>query len=452
MQRLVMESLQQWIRRQRRKSLILRGARQVGKTWAVRELAKSTGRQLVEINFERDTHLRAIFDNDLDPKTILNGLELRLDRRIHAAESLLFLDEVQDCPRALTALKHFTDSELGLPVIAAGSYLGMLEGATGGVSQPIGYVDDLTVFPMSFEEFLLASDPHPSLLESYYKIFHHFPIAHERLLNLYREYLYVGGMPEAVKIWFETGKTTGSILAQTRAVRDIQKGLLTKYKSDFAKYHPRDALNIARTWELVAEQLARSFTEVSRFRFKDTISGKRDYKAFTHYFARLDACGLTHRSFVTEHPIYPLKSHKKESMFKCYFGDTGLLLAEMDVEFQALEPSRGITYKGPLAENFVANNLVQLGFPLFAFVRANGSAEIEFLIQNHGEIIPIEVKNNQTTAKSLRWYLDHYQPPYGIKFSNQLGSQQDTIKHYPIYCCGEVLKTILQVSSQPTYS
>lgn len=443
MQRLVIENLHQWLHQQGRKTLILRGARQVGKTWAVRELAKSAGRQLVEINFERDTQLRAIFDNDLDPKTILTGLELRLDRRIDVASSLLFLDEVQDCPRAITALKHFTDSGLGLPVIAAGSYLGMLEGTTVGISQPIGYVDDLTVFPMSFEEFLLASDPHPTLLEGYYKISQSIPIAHDKLLSLYREYLYVGGMPEAVKIWFGTRKTTGSVLAQTKAVRDIQKGLLSKYKADFAKYHPRDALNIARTWELVAEQLSRSFSEVSRFRFKDSISGKRDYKAFANYFERLEACGLIHRSYVTEHPLYPLKAHKKDSMFKCYFGDTGLLLAEMDVEFQALEPSLDITYKGPLAENFVANNLAQLGYPLFAFARANGSAEIEFLIQNRGKIIPIEVKNNQTTAKSLRWYVDQYQPPYAIKFSNQIGSQQDNTKHYPIYRCGEVLKSIL---------
>lgn len=444
MKRLVLDHLHHWYGKKNRKSLILKGSRQVGKTWSVRVFAKEVDLDLVEVNFEREGRLKALFDQDLDPKTIVTGLEMSLDRRIDKSRTLLFFDEVQDCPRALTALKHFTDSDPQLPVIAAGSYLGLYEGTTEGVSQPVGYVDEITVFPMSFEEFLVAADPHPTLLEGYLNGTPLGPLAYEVLISLYRDHLFVGGMPEVVHLWFETKKSSGSLLAQTYAVRETQKNLLSKYKADFAKYHPRDAFNIARTWEIVAEQLSKSFTEVSRFRFKSQISGKRDYKSFAHYFARLEACGLIHRSFVIEEPRYPLKGQKKESIFKCYFGDTGLLLAEMDVSYQALALSADISYKGPLAENFVCNNLVRLGFPLFAFLRPRAATEIEFLVQHQADVIPIEVKNNHTTAKSLRWYLDEYKPPYGIKFSSKQGGTTENIKHYPIYMCGQVLKTLLQ--------
>lgn len=441
MRRLILDQLCHWLKQPNRKSLVLRGPRQVGKTWVVREFAKAQGLELVEINFERDAKLRKVFEQDLDPRKLMSSLEIILDRRIDIAKAILFFDEVQDCPRALTALKHFSDSELKLPVIAAGSYLGLFEGAVEGVSQPIGYTNDLKMFPMTFLEFLWAAEPPEALLDCYHKR-DLSNIAHSALLQHYRDYLFVGGMPEIVNTWFQLKRETGSLLVQANAVRDLQKNLLGRYKADFAKYHPRDALQIARTWEIVAEQLARSFSEVSRFQFKGAIPGKRDYKAFANYFARLEAAGLIHRSYIIEEPGYPLKAFKKESFFKCYYGDTGLLLAEMDVAYRALDPSADVSYKGPLAENFVANALVRLNFPLFAYVRSRADAEIEFLIQHETAVIPIEVKNNQTTAKSLRWYREQFKPPFALKFSQKLGGLDGDIRHYPIYVCDGIFQEL----------
>lgn len=408
----------------------------------MRELARSAKLELVEINFERDKSLRAVFADDLTPSTILSNLEIVLNRPINPTNTLLFLDELQDCPRALTALKHFTDAQFSLPLIGAGSYLGLLEGTVEDVSQPIGYVDELTLFPMSFEEFLRAADAPPSLLEHYLQPQGLNTVAHEALLQLYRNYLFVGGMPEVVGTWFEIKKHSGTLLAQTVAVRELQKSLLSKYKADFAKYHPRDALHIARTWEIIAEQLSRNFTAVARFQFKGGLPGKRDYKAFADYFTRLEACGLVHRSYVIEDGIYPLKSRKKEALFKCYYGDTGLLLAEMDMSLQSLEASAEVYYKGPLAENFVAINLIRLGYPLFSFVRSRGDAELEFLIQHQAKVVPIEVKNNQTTAKSLRWFSKQFKPQLVLKFSNKMGVVEPGVWHYPIYLCEKVLQKL----------
>ncbi|MBF0442631.1 MAG: ATP-binding protein [Oligoflexales bacterium] len=440
MYRTLLEDLGKWHRSSDRKSLILSGSRQVGKTWLVREFARLNNLELIEINFEETPKMVSIFAASLKPEDIVTAIELTLNRRIILEKSLLFFDEVQQCPIAITALKHFTDHKCRLPVIATGSYLGLLEGKTEGISQPIGYVEELKLFPMNFDEYLLATDPHPALAEAMENHSKLTPVVHERLLSLYREYLFVGGLPQVVATWLNGLKAKDSLLLLIQTVRALQKKLLAEYKADFAKYHPRDALNIARTWEFVAENLSRSLSEVKRFTFKDKIPGKRGYGDFANYFIRLEACGLIYRSFVTDTPVYPLKSQKKDSLFKCFYFDSGLLLSEMDFEYTALNPDKDIIYKGPIAENFIAGELVRLGISPFSYVKSNSTAEIEFLIQKDGKIIPIEVKNNNPSAKSLAWFMKEFDPVVAIKFSNSIGSISEKVKHYPIYLCHQVLK------------
>jgi len=434
--------LEKWSSSPSRRSLILRGSRQVGKTWAVRELARRLGLTLVEVNFERLVSARRAFDGDLDPEIILQNLEITLNTLIDRQSTLLFLDEVQDCPRALTALKHFTEN-LSLRVIAAGSYLGLVEGKGEGASQPIGYVDELTMHPMAFDEFVRAAQAHPTLLELLAAGDLPSSTAHRALLDLYRDYLFVGGMPAVVDLWFTRRAYGASVLESISEVRAMQKDLLLRYKADFAKYYPRDAFNIGRTWELVAEQLAKSMTIVNRFKFKSQISGKRDFRAFANYFACLEACGLIHRSFMIERPLHPLRAHKRESLFKCYYFDTGLLLAEVDFAYAALAGDQDVSYKGPIAENFIACELVRHGVPLFCYAKANSTAEIEFIAQREVWFVPIEVKNNDTRAKSLDSFMKEFHPEYAIKFSNRVGDLSTMVKHYPIYVAGVVLRRLV---------
>jgi predicted AAA+ superfamily ATPase len=431
-----MDSLNDWFSSKKRKSLILRGARQVGKTWLVREFCKQKGLNLVEINFEKQELFKRIFTESIEPEQVIQNIEL-ITKQPVGADSLIFFDEVQDCPIALTSLKHFTESSFRFPVVAAGSYLGLAL-KSEAVSQPVGYVDELTLYPMTFEEFLRANEAHPSLVEASLGEKPVNTIIHSELLKLYRHFLFVGGMPECVKTWIESD----SALNGMNDVRRIQKTLLSRFKADFSKYFARDAFHISRTWELVAEQLTRDFSAVRRFQFRDSIPGKRDFRAFSDYFACLSACGLVHLSHVINHPVYPLKTQKKDSLFKCFYFDTGILLAEVEYDFDLLAPESDVIFKGPIAENFVACELAKRETTLFSYLKQNSTAEIEFLIQKKSQIIPIEVKNNSAKAKSLASYIDEFEPKQAVKLSQSIGGSSSSLVHLPIYqvalACGDL--------------
>jgi len=425
--RTAMASLEQWLSSKKRKSLILKGARQVGKTWLVREFCRQQSLNLIEINFEKQEIFKKIFESSIEPHHVVQNIEVITKQQV-GKNSLIFFDEVQNCPIALTSLKHFTESLASVPVLAAGSYLGLaLKSET--VSQPVGYVDELCLYPMSFEEFLRATNPHAALIQAYLGEVKVNAITHSELLKLYRHFLFVGGMPECVKTWVEADR----LLNGMNDVRRVQQTLLSRFKADFSKYFARDAFHISRTWELVAEQLTHDFSAVKRFQFKDHIPGKRDYRAFSDYFSCLSACGLIHMSHVINHPVYPLRTQKKDSLFKCYYFDTGLLLAEIDYDFDLLSPSSDVIFKGPIAENFVACELSKRNSALYSYVKQNSTAEIEFLIQKRNRVIPIEVKNNSTKAKSLSFYMAEFSPERAVKLSQSMGGESSGFLHLPVY-------------------
>ncbi len=422
-----MASLEEWFGSKKRKSLILKGARQVGKTWLVREFCRQQNLKLIEINFEKQEVFKKIFHDSIEPHHVIQNIELITKQKV-GDHSLIFFDEVQDCPIALTSLKHFTESSSSIPVVAAGSYLGLAL-KTESVSQPVGYVEELCLYPMTFEEFLKASSCHTAVLDAYFGDAPVSTIIHLDLLKLYRTFLFVGGMPECVQTWVDSTSPLNGI----NDVRRIQHTLLSRFKADFSKYFARESFYISRTWELVAEQLTQEFSAVKRFQFKDNIPGKRDYRAFSDYFSCLSACGLIHLSHVINHPIYPLKTQKKDSLFKCFYFDTGLLLAEVDYDYDLLSPSADVIFKGPIAENFVACEISKRNVDLYSYVKHNSTAEIEFLIQKKNQVVPIEVKNNSTKAKSLTSYINEFAPKHAVKLSQSMGGESSGVLHLPIY-------------------
>ena len=426
MQRILLSKFREWLHSPRRKSLILRGARQVGKTWFVRDAAEQLGYELVEINFEETPEMSRCFSGNLAPHKVVENIEVALNRSI-SNKTILFFDEVQSCKEAYVSLKFFTDRMSELPVVAAGSHLRILE-QMEDVSHPVGYVDDMTLFPMNLEEFILATNPHNALIEQLDKKKPASAEMHDRLLSLYQDYLYVGGLPECVKLWC----SNATLLNRIQAVRDAQLKLLNLYKSDFSKYHGRDALGLVATWEAIARQLHLSVnTGTARFKFKGVLSGKKEFSQFRNHFQRLEASGLIHCCPVVDQGSYPLKVHMKDSLFKAFFFDTGILLCELDYSYQALNSLNEISYKGFLTENYVAIQLKQNVRDLFSY--STKSSEIEFLLQMETSVLPIEVKNNNLRAKSLASFISKNNTSKAIKLSNHPYFKDGIVENLPLY-------------------
>jgi len=426
MHRSLHQAFQAWLTKVGRKPLILRGARQVGKTWFVRQYSQSAGLNLLELNFEANPALKACFEDTLEPKEILEQLEVMLDRSIEP-NTLLFLDEIQACPKAYVALKFFCDKQPDLPVVAAGSHLGILE-QMDSVSHPIGYVEEMQLFPMSFEEFLIAVQPQKILLEALHQNKKLPKVIHDKLMTRYREYLFVGGLPETVELW----RKDQPLKQRIDAVRQNQRQLLNLYKSDFSKYHGNSALHLVATWEAIARQLHQTHdASTNRFQFKGVLPGKKAYAQFQDHFQRLEATGLIYRCPVISEAQYPLKVSAKDSLFKAFYFDTGILLCELDYSYQALMQNENISYKGFLTENYVATELKNLHCQMFSY--KTKSSEVEFLVQNQTSVIPIEVKNNNLKAKSFINLLAQHPSFHGIKVSCHPYFSEKRFDNYPLY-------------------
>ncbi|MBI4871512.1 MAG: ATP-binding protein [Candidatus Riflebacteria bacterium] len=397
MYRLAQEQIVKWIAARRRKPLIVRGARQVGKTWLVEHVAAARFETLVKVDLEKRRDLHVHFGDNLDPRVILRHLELDSGSRIVPGKALLFLDEIQACPRAFMALRYFYEQMPELHVIAAGS---LLEFALGEISTPVGRVQVLHLYPMTFREYLLglgnevaaqAAARHPSEVDEGIQ---------RQLLKELKTYFFVGGMPESVQVYRDTGSLVESFRAQSE--------LIASYREDFAKYTPRvdraclDAvlLNVARR---VGEQL--KYT-----RLDDGHSGPTNRRAFellckakvVHKIAACDPSGL------------PLGASANEKRFKAVLLDIGLLqnLCQVPVELALREKDLLAMYRGKLAEQFVAQELLASHTAeLFYWAReARGSsAEVDYLAIRSGRIAPVEVKSGAGgSLRSLHLMLDTY--------------------------------------------
>lgn len=439
MKRLIDYHLQEWKQRENRKPLLLRGARQVGKTHAVRQLGK-TFSNFIEINLESDGAARSIVEKDLDPKRIVWQLSEVLQKDIIPGSTLLFFDEIQQSPQAITALRYFYEIIPELHVVAAGS---LLDFAIEQVGLPVGRISTLYLYPLSFLEFVVALGHHKWAQLIIEKGATDVPLSdalHEQLVNLVGEYLAIGGMPEAVNEWIKT-KTS-------RSVKIVHTDLIYHYQQDFGKYakkHQIKYLNLL--FQKAIEQLSRKFMFSRVGEYK-----KRELEPALEL---LEKAGLVYKVIKSSGQGIPLGAQATLDNFKIIFLDTGLsqALLKLDITPWFVSPLEAFINKGELVEAFVGQEILAYSDPiaketLFYWNRENrgSEAEIDYLVQIKDQVVPIEFKAGQgKRIKSMHLFFEaHPKSSYGIRFSADQSALYKEIYSYPLYA---VIKPFLDAST-----
>jgi predicted AAA+ superfamily ATPase len=406
-------------------SLILYGARQVGKTYTALTFGAEYYKNTAYFNMEDSRETAAIFERDLNPDRIIRELAAKSGQSIFKGDTLIIFDEIQASERALTSLKYFCEKAPEYHVIAAGSLLGIALNREK-YSFPVGKADMMTLYPLDFEEFLWATDNKAicAMIREAYRQF--MPMSlHETALDLYKTYLVVGGMPMAVKEYADT-KDFNFVLAAQKTLNDA-------YIADMAKYaSPHETTKIMAAWGSVPGQLAK---ENHKFQYRLIKSGARAYEYETP-LDWLKAAGVISKCVKITEGKMPLSAYAENSSFKVYMVDTGLLCSKFDIAANIIidsPPSFG-GFKGALAENYVMQALVSSGFNPFYWSSA-GKAELDFVIQDkEGNIIPIETKSaDNVKAKSLMTFVAKYEPPYSIRVSAKNFGFESRIKSIPLY-------------------
>ncbi len=425
MYRTKIKKLIDWKLNKNKKPLILLGARQVGKTWLLQSFGKAEYKQMLYINFEDDGAPKDIFQSDFDIDRIITLLNAYSGLRISAEDTLLIFDEIQTAPRGITALKYFYEKAPQYHVIAAGSLLGISIHPED--SFPVGKVEFLTLYPLSFTEFLLALNE-TGLVELMEKreweLLNTFK---SKLINYLRYYFFVGGMPEVV-LRFSENKDWNE-------VRKIQREILKSYENDFSKHAPKEILaRIKMVWESIPAQLAK---ENKKFIYGIIKEGARA-KDFELAIQWLVDSGLLHKVYSVSKPALPLAAYKELSAFKLYHNDTGLLCAMTQLNAKTLLNGDAVftEFKGAISEQFVFQQLLpkeEIAINYFTF--SNSKYEIDFIIQNaNDEIIPIEVKSGENLkARSFKLFCEKFEPNTAIRSSLSNYQIERSMLNVPLY-------------------
>lgn len=420
------ETLQQWDQKKDRKPLMVIGARQTGKTWIIRDFCQHAYKDYIYVNFEENKDMQTIFDGNLDPDSIINGLELMTGRRIDE-EIPIFFDEIQECENAITALKYFCEDKRDFRILCAGSLLGVKIHRFSG-SFPVGKVQIEKLFPLDFEEFLTACGE--ELLEQ--TIRQHFqkhtPMidgVHRRALKLYHDYLWTGGMPEAVKDYVDHEKNIFSI------DRSIQTSLQLAYLADMAKYvsSPQESVKISETYRSIPRQLA---NENPKFKYNEVRKGigKRDLSGALDW---LEASGMILRIDKVELPLSPLSGYEERKNFKVYLSDVGMLTSLCRINYRDLLPESDNMYKGGIVENCVCQQMI-IRHPELYYFKPSDSMEIDLLYDNGEGIIPVEIKSGRHhRSTSLNNYRTKYKPDHAIRISELNFGASDGLISIPLY-------------------
>ena len=427
LQRLAVAQLVEWKRQATRKPALIDGARQVGKSWLVGRLfGPQEFRKVHWLDFRAAPRLANLFAESLDPATIVGNIELELNQRIDIERDLLFFDEVAECQRAVDSLKYFAERLPRAFVCASGSNIGLLG------SFPVGKVEQMELFPLCFEEFLMAAG-RPPLLDAF-RSRRRSVAVHDSLWPLLLDYYFVGGMPEAVAAWFAQDEST---LARTQKVDAIHRDLVSGYRRDFGKYAGRqDAQHTEQVFDNVPAQLALNRDgSVDRYRFKGVLPHRQRYQQLAGPIDWLQAARLVWKSFTIEgRPETPLSAYAKANRFRLYLFDVGLLGHMLGMTY-ADQRAQGASYKGYVAENFVQNELcAHVGHPTYGWFA--GRAEVEFLHRcRNGEMVPVEVKSgSRTRSRSLHSYIDRYAPSRAVKLVGGVGGKSSgPMETWPLY-------------------
>lgn len=423
MERLAIKELLKWKTKEHRKPLIIEGARQVGKTWLVKDFAQKNYKQLAYVNFEEMKILQNLFEQDFDISRILTAIGAATNVTCTEGDTLIFLDEIQAAPHAITSLKYFSENAPGYHVIAAGSLLGIE--LHQGESFPVGKVEFLSLHPMSFIEFVMAMGDNnlANILQS--KDWNMITMFAPKFQELLKYYYYVGGMPEAV-----------SVFSQSRnweEVRKIQKGILNSYQRDMSKHAPSEIVpRITDLWKSLPAQLSK---ENKKFIYGVIREGARarEYEIALQW---LQDAGLIYKVFNVKAPRLPLVSYEDRAAFKIFVLDVGLLGAMSNLKASTIVDGNSIftEFKGALTEQYVLQQLI-LKYEPYYYARPNSTQEIDFLLQDDEDcIVPLEVKaETNVKAKSLRQFVtdNHSQKAYRISMNDY--KQEDWVTNVPLY-------------------
>lgn len=439
MQRLLLEELMAWKQQRTRKPLLIDGARQTGKTYLLQHLFGQHFPAVLRIDFLERPELADAFADSLAPADIISNLELLTNQPFNPSTDLLILDEIGECPRAVTALKFFAEQTPDMYIAASGSNIGLLN------AFPVGKVEQHNLRPLSFYEFLLASGE-KALIRAFEQQTNS-AAAHQKLFDKLTDYFFTGGMPEAVRTWYELAD--GSILQRIEAVSRIQQDLIEGYLRDFGKYAGKtDATLIEAVFRSIPAQLSLVQDEsVKRFKFKGVHERKARYNDFESAITWLEKCRLALKNYPVEGTAKsPLAAYQLSNRVKLFLFDVGLLCRMLDLGYPQIK-QQAYEYKGYIAENFVQQELAAHDVdPTYSWQDAR--AEIEFILSDsNGNIIPIEVKSGKRTkAKSLQSYIQKCRPVKTIKLTGTQGSsalEKENIVlplYFVQYVVGEHLK------------
>ena len=423
MYRSISAKLNQWNKAEGRKPLLLQGARQVGKTWALKEFGETSFDALAYVNYKEERKLREVLEGDLNPERILRAISLQTGIQVEDQSTLVVFDEVQECPQALTSLKFFAEHRPDIPIIAAGSLLGVA--LHRGVSFPVGKVDHLTMYPLTFKEYLrnadealckCLDDQDVDMLDAF----------RERFIEHLKTYYFTGGMPEVVDTFLAT--------KSYEKAREVQNRLLYDYEHDFSKYvDPLLAEKIRLVWESAPAQLGR---ENKKFLYSAVRKGARA-RGYEEAIRWLQDAGLILKVNRISKPGLPLAGYEDKDAFKLYFFDVGLLGAASLLDPSVLLEKNALfsEFKGSLTENYVCQELVgQCGIKPYYWSAENSQGEVDFVYAFNNAIMPVEVKAEvNLRAKSLRSFVERYQLEKGLRLSLSGFEEQGWLVNMPLY-------------------
>lgn len=427
MKRTIISQLKKWKENPFRKPLILTGARQVGKTYILKEFGAQEYENVAYINCDGNSEIADIFADDYDMRRVLMVIGAISKQPIMAGKTLIILDEIQELRKGITSLKYFCENAPEYHVAVAGSLLGVA--MHQGESAPVGKVDILRLFPMTFEEFLMAKGDDQLLQILRSKDWKTITMLHESLTKALREYYFVGGMPEAVKTYLATN--------DANAVRTVQDNILFVYRSDMSKHvSPNEATRISMVWQSVPLQLAK---ENKKFIYGAVREGARA-KDFEMAIQWLVDAGLVYRISRVRDVGMPLKFYEDLTAFKLFLLDVGLLgaLSEMEPSQMLISNKAMTESKGAFTENYVLCQLMSMeNMHVYYFSRDDSRLEIDFLTQHNGSITPVEVKAEENLrSKSLRTFVDTHNGMKGLRFSMSPYKDQEWMTNIPLYAAG----------------